>query len=153
MDTLSDHSMLRVNEIFFNPKTNSMKFNFVFIVTAILYGFLGLATIFFTKGMLDAAGIESEIPYGVIMALRFSGVEMFGLAIIAWCVRNAAASQAKAGVSLGFAIYFLCHALTSLYAQFTDPSNKVHWVAATIQILLAIGFFMVSRSNDSKSAG
>ena len=86
------------------------------------------------------------------MTVRFTGVEMLGLGLIAWLVRNADASKARDGVTLGFTIYFALHALTSLYGQFTDTGTSLHWVMATIQALFAIGFFMAGKASMSKSA-
>jgi len=85
------------------------------------------------------------------MTIRFTGLEMLGLGLIAWFVRNTEASKARDGVTLGLTLYFALHALTSLYGQFTDTSTTLHWVAATIQGLLAIGFFMAGRAAMSKS--
>lgn len=86
------------------------------------------------------------------MTVRFTGVEMLGLGLIAWLVRNADASKARDGVTLGFTIYFALHALTSLYGQITDKGTSLLWVAATIQALFAIGFFMAGRANMSTNA-
>ena len=86
------------------------------------------------------------------MTVRFTGVEMLGLGLIAWLVRNADASRARDGVTLGFTIYFALHALTSLYGQFTDPSTTMHWVMAAIQAAFAVGFFLAGRAGMSKTA-
>ena len=86
------------------------------------------------------------------MTVRFTGVEMIGLGLIAWLVRNADASKARDGVTLGFTIYFALHALTSLYGQFTDTGTSLHWVMAAIQALIAIGFFISGRASMSTNA-
>ena len=86
------------------------------------------------------------------MTFRFVGVEMLGLGVIAWLVRNADASKARDAVTLGFTIYFALHALTSLYGQFTDTSITGHWVDATIRGLFTVGFFMAGKASMSTSA-
>ena len=123
-----------------------MKLNVVFTIAAIIMVLLGLAQMLAPAGMLAAAGMETSPSSGFLMTIRFTGVEMLGLGLIAWFVRNAEASKARDGVVLGFTIYFTLHALTSLYGQFTDTSTTLHWVAATIQILFAIGFFVAGRT-------
>ena len=128
-----------------------MKLNVVFTVTAILMVILGLAQLFPPATMAAASQMDTSPSSGFLMTVRFVGVEMLGLGLIAWFVRNTEASKARDGVTLGFTIYFALHALTSLYGQFTDTSTTLHWVAATIQGLLAIGFFVAGRNAMSKS--
>ena len=129
-----------------------MRLHVVFTIAAVLMIVLGLASLLAPATMQAAAGMEVAPSSGFLMTMRFGGVEMLGLGLIAWLVRSTEASKARDGVALGFTIYFALHALTSLYGQFTDTTTSVHWVAATIQGLLAIGFFMASRTGLSTSA-
>ncbi len=129
-----------------------MKLNIVFTIAAILMIVLGLAQLLVPAAMLAATAGGATASSGFLMTIRFTGVEMLGLGLIAWLVRNAEASKARDGVTLGFTIYFALHALTSLYGQFTDMSTSMHWVAATIQALFAVGFFVAGRASMSTSA-
>ena len=129
-----------------------MKLNVVFTIAGVLMIVLGLAALLFPAAMMASVSNVGVVSTGYLMSLRFGGVEMLGLGLIAWLVRNADASKARDGVTLGFTIYFALHALTSLYGQFTDTTTSAHWVAATIQALLAIGFFMAGRVSMSTSA-
>ncbi len=128
-----------------------MKLNVVFTVAAILMFILGLAQLLAPAAMLGAAYSGATPSTGFLMTIRFAGVEMLGLGLIAWLVRNTEASKARDGVTLGFTIYFALHALTSLYGQFTDTTTSVHWIAAVIQALFAIGFFMAGKASMSTS--
>jgi hypothetical protein len=56
-------------------------------------------------------------------------------------------------VTLGLTVFFALHALASLYGQFTDTSVSTHWVMATIQGLIAVGFFVAGRASMSQQAG
>ena len=129
-----------------------MRLHVVFTIAAVLMIVLGLASLLAPATMQAAAGMEVSPSSGFLMTMRFGGVEMLGLGLIPWLVRNTEASRARDGVALGFTIYFALHALTSLYGQFTDTTTSVHWVAATIQGLLAIAFFMASRTSMSSGA-
>jgi hypothetical protein len=129
-----------------------MKLNVVFTIAAVLLVILGLASLFAPAAMVATVSSGGAASTGYLMTIRFGGVEMLGLGLIAWLVRNSDASKARDGVTLGFTIYFALHALTSLYGQFTDTTTSAHWVAATIQALIAVGFFMAGRANMSKSA-
>ncbi|HNR07490.1 MAG TPA: hypothetical protein PKM27_09255 [Saprospiraceae bacterium] len=126
-----------------------MKINVMFMIAAV-YGFVvGLPVIFAPEATASMGGIQ--IPDGMSMSLRFLGVAELGLGTIAWLVRNAEASKTRDGVALGFTIYFGLHSLASWYGQFTDPSTTMHWVMASLQALIAVGFFLAGRANRSKS--
>jgi len=129
-----------------------MKLNVVFTIAGVFMIVLGLAALLAPAAMMAAAFSEGAVSTGYLMTVRFGGVEMLGLGLIAWLVRNAAASEARDEVTLGFTIYFALHALTSLYGQFADTTTSVHWVAATIQALFAVSFFLAGRANMSTSS-
>jgi len=127
-----------------------MKLNVMFTIAAV-YGFLiGLSSLLAPGTMAEAGGLQASS--GLLMMVRFMGVANIGLALIAWLVRNADASKTRDWVTLGFTIFFALHALTSLYGQFTDTSTSLHWVMATLQGLIAVGFFMAGKANMSTSA-
>jgi hypothetical protein len=126
-----------------------MKLNVMFTIAAV-YGFLiGLSSLLVPGTMAEAGGLQASS--GLLMMVRFMGVANIGLALIAWLVRNADASKTRDWVTLGFTIFFALHALTSLYGQFTDTSSSAHWIMATLQGLIAVGFFMAGRASMSTS--
>ena len=129
-----------------------MKLNVVFSIAGVLLIVLGVAQLLAPAAMVASTYGGSTATTGHLMTVRFTGVEMLGLGLIAWLVRNADASKARDGVTLGFTIYFALHALTSLYGQFTDTSTSMHWVAFVIQGLLAVGFFMAGKASMSASS-
>lgn len=121
-----------------------MKLNVMFIIAAV-YGFVvGLPSIIAPEAMASMGGMQ--FPSGMLMVIRFLGVAELGLGIIAWLVRNAEASKTRDGVALGFTIYFALHSLASWYGQFTDTSTSLHWIMASLQGLIAIGFFLAGRA-------
>lgn len=122
-----------------------MKLNVMFIIAAIYGLVVGLPSLLAPDAIASVGGLP--VQSGMSMALRFLGVAEFGLGLIAWLVRNAEPSKTRDGVVLGFTIYFALHALTSLYGQFTDTSMSGHWIMATLQGLIALGFFMAGRAN------
>lgn len=122
----------------------------MFIIAAV-YGFVvGLPSIIAPDALASMNGLEP--PPGMSMVLRFLGCAEVGLGLIAWLVRNAEASKTRDGLVLGYTIYFALHALTSLYGQFTDTSMSGHWIMATLQGLIALGFFMAGRAGMTKGA-
>lgn len=129
-----------------------MKLNVMFTIAAIVMTVIGLTQLLAPAAMVAAAGIETSLSSAYLMTIRFAGVELLGLGLIAWFVRNADASRARDGVTLGFTIYFALHTLSSLYGQFTDTTTSAHWIVATIQALIAVGFFMAGKASMSTSA-
>jgi hypothetical protein len=128
-----------------------MKLNVVFTIAALFMIIVGLVELLAPAAMVAAAGIEASLSSAYLMTARFAGVELLGLGLIAWFVRNADSSRARDGVTLGFTIYFALHALTSLYGQFTDTTTSAHWIVATVQALIAVSFFMAGRASMSTS--
>ena len=127
-----------------------MKLNVMFTIAAVFLIIIGLAALLAPGAMTSMGGLPASS--GLFMLVRFLGVAELGLGLIAWLVRNADASKARDAVALGFTIYFALHALTSLYGQFTDTSTSMHWVMATIQGLIAVGFFMAGKASMSTTA-
>jgi len=131
-----------------------MKLNVMFTVAAVFAFLVGIPALLFPTTMIAATGLASGATdglSGVLMTARFVGVELIGIGLIAWLVRNTDASKARDAVTLGLTIYFALHALTSLYGQFTDTSSSLHWVMATVQGLIAVGLFMAGKANMSTS--
>lgn len=121
-----------------------MKLNVMFTIAAVY----GIAIGLFALVAPEAASSE-ELSDAVSMGVRFLGVANLGLGIIAWLVRNAEASKTRDGVVLGFTIFFALHALTSLYGGFTDTSTSAHWFMASLQALIAVGFFTAGKASMS----
>lgn len=127
-----------------------MKLNVMFTIAAV-YGIgVGLLNLL-APGAGTGDAMDNASTF-VFMVFRFWGVSYIGLGLIAWLVRNAEASKARDGVTLGLTVFFALHALVSLYGQFTDTSMATHWIMATVQALIAIGFFMAGKASMSQSS-
>ena len=126
-----------------------MKLSVLFIITAV-YGFLfGLPLLLAPDAIAAMAG--ATLDPQMAMQMRYMGVAFLGLGIIAWLARNSDASKARDALTMGFFIFFVLSALTSLYAQFTPAAMATDWVYVVIQALLAVGFWVVGRANMSTS--
>jgi hypothetical protein len=127
-----------------------MKLNVMFTIAAVYGIALGLFELL-APAAASAGALTDSSPGMLFMIVRFWGVAYIGLGLIAWLVRNAEASKARGGVTLGLTVFFALHALTSLYGQFTDTSVSTHWVMATVQALIAVGFFVAGKASMSAS--
>ncbi|MEW6029502.1 MAG: hypothetical protein ACOYZ8_10050 [Chloroflexota bacterium] len=129
-----------------------MKLNVMFTIAAVYGIAIGLLSLI-APAASSAGTLTDGMPGMLFMIVRFWGVAYIGLGLIAWLVRNAEPSKARDGVTLGLTVFFALHALTSLYGQFMDTSVSTHWVMATVQALIAVGFFVAGRASMSgKSA-
>jgi hypothetical protein len=128
-----------------------MKLNVVFAVAGLFMIIVGLVQLIAPAAMVAGAGIGETPSPAFLMTVRFTGVELLGLGLIAWLVRNAEASKARDGIMLGFTLYFALHALTSLYVQLTAVYTPFGWAVIVVQGLFAVGFLMAGRASMSTS--
>jgi hypothetical protein len=131
----------------FRKGEKQMKLNVMFSIAGVLMIVFGLVALIAPGVLLPADVGESTLIVG-----RLNGALFIGLGLIAWLVRNADASKARDGITLGFTIFFALFALTHLYIQFTDTSGSSHWVDVIVNALFAIGFFMAGKASMSTGA-
>ena len=98
-----------------------MKPNLMFTIAAVYGILIGLANLL-APALLSQGTLTDASPGFLFVAIRFWGVSYIGLGLIAWLVRNAEASKARDAVTMGLFVFFVLHAATSLYGQFTDSS-------------------------------
>ena len=87
----------------------------------------------------------------MLVTERLLGAAFIGLGLIAWLVRNADASKARDGGTIGFTIFFALFTMTAFYVQFTETSVSPHWVDIIVNALFAIGFFVAGKASMSES--
>ena len=124
-----------------------MKLKLIFTIAAVYGVAVGLGALLFPDQLSPV-----DLTDAGSMTVRFVGVANLGLGLIAWLVRNTDASKTRDGVTLGFTVFFALAALTSLYGAFTDDSTSGHWYAASLQALIAVGFFMAGRASMAATA-
>lgn len=76
----------------------------------------------------------------------------FGLAVINWFARNSDASKARDAIFLGNTVGFIVWAVFVALVTLTPGSDPTGWGAVVINLLFAVGFFVVGRANMSTSA-
>ena len=128
-----------------------MKLNVMFTIAAISLILSAIGT--FLAPVLPALGTTNA--YGTF-GMMIAAVCMLSLGVIAWLVRNAEASKTRDSLVLGYTFLFALWAVVSLIGQFGQFSelsgHKFSWVIASIQALIAVGFFMAGKSRMAKSA-
>lgn len=125
-----------------------MKLNVMFTIAAIVLILTGILALIVPGNLLQTTDITA------VFNARLSAAAWLSLGVIAWLVRNAEASKARDAVVFGFTLLFALWAVVSLYGFFLVdmPSHSISWIAAVIQALIAIGFFVAGRAAMSGSA-
>jgi hypothetical protein len=81
--------------------------------------------------------------------IRGTGSLFIGLAFVFWFARNAEASKARDAIFLGNAVGFFINVIFVVISALTPDGVVMTWGIAVINLLFAIGFFVVGRANMS----
>ena len=123
-----------------------MKPSTLFSTAALYLGLVGLGFLF-VPGILTF-GALGETPTVIIAELRQYGGALLGIAVLNWVARSAEPSTARDGVFLGNTVGFGLVMIGGVIRQLSG-AVAVEWVFVLINLLFAIGFFMVGRANMS----
>jgi hypothetical protein len=117
---------------------------------------LTLAAIYFLIGGLShlfAPDLNYYLDAGTstysLNIIRATGSLFIGLAFVLWFARNAAASKARDAIFLGNAVGFFINVIFVVVAALTPDGVAMTWGIAVINLLFAIGFFVIGRANMS----
>ena len=115
-----------------------MKLSHVMILTAVLTGIFGLAFVFVPVQILSYYGNTAGAPLELIG--RFFGSGLIGFAVMAWWARNAADSDARKALVLGFLVSTFVGFIVALMGQLGGMVNALGWSTVAIYLILALGF-------------
>ena len=126
-----------------------MKPNVLLTSAALYLGLVGLGFLF-APGILTFGALGAT-PLIIVAELRQYGGALLGIAVLNWVARNAEASRAKDGVFLGNTVGFGLVAIGGVLRQLSG-AVAVGWIFVVVNVLFAVGFFIVGRANMSNSA-
>jgi hypothetical protein len=120
---------------------------------------LSLAAIYFLMGGLShlfTPDLNYYLDPGTsaysLNIIRGTGSLFIGLAFVLWFARTAEASKARDAIFLGIAVGFFINVIFVVVAALTPDGVVMTWGIAVINLLFAIGFFVVGRANMSTNA-
>ena len=123
-----------------------MKPSILFSIAAIYLALVGLGFLV-APGVLTFGALGAT-PAVIVAELRQYGGALLGIAVLNWVARNAEPSQARDGVFLGNTVGFGLVAVGGVLRQLSG-AVPVGWIFVLINALIAVGFFMVGRTNMS----
>jgi hypothetical protein len=110
----------------------------LFVATAALTLFLGVAWLFFPEAMLASWNVEAG--QSIVYMSRRYGALLFGYVAILWLARNAVASPARTAILVGGLAVTALMSVVSLLGLTAGVIGPVAWSAVAIEAGLAVAF-------------
>jgi len=126
-----------------------MKPTVLFSAAALYLGLVGLGFLL-VPGTL-VFGALGATPAIIVAELRQYGGALLGIAALNWVARNAELSKARDGIFVGNTVGFGLVAIGGVLRQLSG-AVAIGWLFVLINVLFAISFLVLGRSNMSKDA-
>ncbi|HUF38105.1 MAG TPA: hypothetical protein VMN57_06250 [Anaerolineales bacterium] len=121
--------------------------------------FLTIAALYFLLGAVPsiiAPALNYYLDAGTstysLHVLRATTCLLAGLGVVYWLARNAEPSLARDAIFMGSAIGFGLNVIFMVLAGLSPDGVGITWGIAAVNLLFAIGFFVVGRANMSTAA-
>ena len=115
-----------------------MKIRALFTFNAIVTILFGAGSILFPHTLMNLFGATLN-PAGAFM-MRYGGVWLFGIGLIAWFARNAADSEARRAIVFAFLICYSVAFIIALIGQLNNVLNALGWGPVALNLILAFGY-------------
>ena len=115
-----------------------MKLRTVFIFNTIVALVYALCAFIIPENTLELHGMgtdESTIWMG-----RFFAVELLGVGLVTWLVRDSAAGSTQRGIVLGLMLHDIVGIVIAVWATLTGGMSAVGWLPVAIYTLLGAGY-------------
>lgn len=115
-----------------------MKLKTLFTFNAVTTMLFGTGSILAPQALVSLFGSTLN-PAGELM-MRYGGVWLVGLGLLAWFCRNAAASQTRQAVIQAFTVCYSLAFVVALLAQLANVLNYLGWGTVALNLVLAVGY-------------
>ncbi len=120
-----------------------MKLKVMFIISTVYMALIGLGHLFAPVAM-SAGVVPADASAGLTAFLRHYSALFLAIAVMNWMARNAETSTARNAIVLANIIAFGLAAILDVLAVLSG-AGAAGLVPASINLLIAIGFFWASR--------
>lgn len=121
-----------------------MQIKALFIITAVIALIFGILFVIIPGPMYSLYGLESTMMLNYMGGLF--GAALIAIGLISWQSRNAADSDARRAIVLGFFIADAVGFVVALIGQLSGVVNALGWLTVVIYFLLALGFAVIQFS-------
>ncbi len=118
-----------------------MNFKFLSTSAAFICLVLAFSYVFVPQLFFWMWNVEYSYPVG--LAAKRSGALFFGVGVMLWLARNAPVSEARTALSRGFALGCFGLAVLGLYELISGHAGYGILLAASVELVLGVGFFSV----------
>ena len=122
-----------------------MKLKTLFIFNAIATILFGIGSVLAPNTLVNLFGSTLN-PAGALM-MRYGGVWLIGIGLLAWFAKSSADSDARRAIVLAFLICYSTAFIVALLAQLNNVLNAFGWGTVSLNFVLAAGYgyFQFSR--------
>jgi len=111
----------------------------LFLIHSVVALFNGGSLVLFPKLYPSLYGITLSSPDALYVS-QLLGAALLSYCLVAWFARNAAASEARRAIVLGFFITLGLGFILALIAQLSGVMNALGWMLVALYLLLALGY-------------
>jgi hypothetical protein len=115
-----------------------MKLKALFIFNAVATVLFGTGSVLAPQALVSLFGSTLN-PAGELM-MRYGGVWLVGLGLLAWFCRNTPASQARQAVVQAYTVCYSLAFVVALLAQLAKVLNYLGWGTVALNLVLAVGY-------------
>jgi hypothetical protein len=122
-----------------------MKLNVLLIIATVYMGLVGIGHLV-APVALSAGVVPADASPGLVAFLRHYAALFIAIAVLDWMARNAEPSTARNAIVVANTVIFGLAAALDLLAVFSG-AGPAGLVPASINLLLAVAFFWVARTD------
>ena len=115
-----------------------MKFKNLMIIKAVVCLFFGILLLLIPDTLLSIFG--ATLSAGGIFTAREYASSLFGNLFICWFAKDAAESDARRAIILGYFVYDLIAFVMTLYTVISGVLNPFGWLIVFVYLFFTVGF-------------
>jgi hypothetical protein len=136
---------------YFQPGDDLMKLNVMFIIATVYMGLIGIGHLL-APVALSAGVVPADAAPGMVAFLRHYSALFLAIAVLDWMARNAEPSTARNAIVVANIVVFGLAAVLDVVTVLSG-AGPAGLVPATLNLLLAAGFFWAGRMSMAAQTG